>query len=127
MQPPLEPNDSVVVIGYPLGLPVKIADDAIVRSLGKGFFKANCDTYEGNSGSAVFDDAQLQKGHLLVDGILVRGEDDFARTTPCFISKRCPFDGCRGEDITFASEISATNPAPQGNASRAGRQKVAHR
>jgi hypothetical protein len=104
-QPKLLPNAGVVVIGYPMGLPVKIAGGASVRSLGNGFFVANLDTYGGNSGSAVFNSARLANGELLVEGILVRGENDFETSDPCFASKWCPTDGCRGEDVTNAIEI----------------------
>lgn len=103
--PKLSVGKSVTVIGYPLGLPVKIANGATVRGFGGGFFVANLDTYEGNSGSAVFNSEALSKGKLLVEGILVRGEKDFDMTSPCYISKRCPTNGCRGEDVTLANEI----------------------
>jgi hypothetical protein len=105
---PLQVGAELTVVGYPLGLPVKIADGAKVRALGKGFFVANLDTYEGNSGSAVFSSARLTEGELFVEGLLVRGESDFDVTTPCYISKRCPADGCRGEDVTVANEIAST-------------------
>jgi len=106
-EPQLQSGDGVTVIGYPLGLPVKIAAGAVVRGFGKGFFIANLDTYEGNSGSAVFNTEQLTKGDMLVEGILVRGEKDFDVKTPCFVSKRCTVAGCRGEDVTLASEFAA--------------------
>jgi V8-like Glu-specific endopeptidase len=103
--PDIMKGDGVTVVGYPLGLPVKIADGATIRSVNTEFFVANLDTYEGNSGSAVFNTSALLAGRLLVEGILVRGENDFAMSSPCFASKRCPIDGCRGEDVTRAREI----------------------
>jgi hypothetical protein len=109
VNPPLRVDDKLTVIGYPLGLPVKIAKDGAVRSLGSGFFVSELDTYEGNSGSAVFNSARLASGQLLVEGILVRGENDFAIKRPCFISKRCPHHGCRGEDVTVASALAAVS------------------
>jgi V8-like Glu-specific endopeptidase len=108
--PKLAQGDGVTVVGYPLGLPVKIAAGATVRGFGSGFFVANLDTYEGNSGSAVFNNDSLSRGQLIVEGILVRGESDFDITTPCFASKRCPSNGCRGEDVTFATEANAGPP-----------------
>jgi len=95
----------LTVIGYPMGLPVKIAANGVIRSVKNGYYVANVDTYGGNSGSVVFNTEQLQQGNLLAEGILVRGENDFEVTTPCRISKRCGVDGCRGEDITMASEF----------------------
>lgn len=89
---------SVFVIGHPTGLPTKIADGAIVRSLQLTYFVSNLDTYGGNSGSAVFD---LASG--LVEGILVRGEQDYVRTSSgCAASNICTSTGCRGEDVTYS-------------------------
>jgi hypothetical protein len=104
-KPELVAGEGVTVVGYPLGLPVKIAPGATVRGFGKGFFVANLDTYEGNSGSAVFNSDALTKSKLLAEGVLVRGENDFDLTSPCYISKRCPTNGCRGEDVTLATEV----------------------
>ena len=56
---------------------------------------ANLDTYGGNSGSAVFN---AKTG--LVEGILVRGEQDYVQKGDCRVSNVCPADGCRGEDVT---------------------------
>jgi V8-like Glu-specific endopeptidase len=103
--PVLKPSANLTVVGYPMGLPVKIAAGAAVRKIKKTYFEANLDTYGGNSGSAVFNTEKLSQGELLVEGILVRGENDFAQESPCFISKRCPNEGCRGEDVTLASEF----------------------
>lgn len=97
----------VTVVGYPLGLPAKIAGNATVRRTEKTYFVANLDTFGGNSGSPVFNSDALKNGRLLLEGLLIRGEDDFEINTPCRVSKRCPSDGCRGEDVTFAEEFSA--------------------
>ena len=107
-EPKLVMGGELTVIGYPLGLPVKIASGGTVRGFGRGFLVANLDTYEGNSGSAVLNSEKLAKGQILVEGVLVRGENDFEMTAPCYISKRCPSYGCRGEDVTLAAEIGAT-------------------
>jgi hypothetical protein len=93
-------GESLMVIGYPEGLPVKIAAGAHVRAFNQNFLTANLDTYGGNSGSAVFStDTQL------VEGILVRGENDFVTQNGCYVSNRCPDTGCRGEDVTLISHI----------------------
>lgn len=63
----------VLVIGHPMGLPLKIADNATVSgSFGKTF-KTDLDTYGGNSGSPVLD---ANTG--LVEGILVQGSQDLS-------------------------------------------------
>lgn len=103
--PKIQVDESLTVVGYPMGLPVKIAGNARVRQVREAFFVANLDTYGGNSGSAVFNSEKLSKGELFVEGILVRGEVDFHYTEKCFASKWCPMEGCRGEDVTLASEL----------------------
>lgn len=62
----------VVMIGHPSGLPQKIADDAVVKSISETEFKANLDAFQINSGSAVFN---AKSGELM--GILVRGKIDY--------------------------------------------------
>lgn len=76
----------LVVIGHPMGLPMKTADGAEVASLNekereqpwlslklrKNYLEANLDTYGGNSGSPVFN-----KRTGKVEGILIQGYDDF--------------------------------------------------
>jgi V8-like Glu-specific endopeptidase len=84
------------VIGHPNGLPTKFADGAAVRDNSpRPYFVANLDTYGGNSGSPVFNARTLT-----VEGILVRGENDFVSNGSCNISLVCPTTGCRGEDVT---------------------------
>ena len=96
----------LVVIGHPAGLPVKIAGGASVRdSSPDGFFRANLDTYGGNSGSAVFN---ANTG--LVEGILVRGETDYVMRGSCRVSNVCANDGCRGEDVTKIANVAAKIP-----------------
>jgi hypothetical protein len=99
---PAQANDDVFVVGHPSGLPTKIAGGAEVRKQNGAFFTSNLDTYGGNSGSAVFNAKTLE-----VEGILVRGETDFAfdKTKSCYRSNRCAANACRGEDATNISFI----------------------
>lgn len=91
----------IVVIGHPTGLPTKVTDGAKVRSLQGKYFVANLDTYGGNSGSAVFN---AKTG--TVEGILVRGENDYVTDpTGCRASNYCPENGCRGEDVTYITNV----------------------
>ncbi|MBI4658044.1 MAG: immunoglobulin domain-containing protein [Verrucomicrobia bacterium] len=80
-------GSQVGVIGHPWGLPVKIAfgEDAIVTALGPSpnVFYATLDTYEGNSGSPVFN---ADTGD--VEGILITGRDDFEVAAGCTRSIR---------------------------------------
>lgn len=122
-------GEEILVIGHPTGLPTKIADKAFVRSLQGKYFVANLDTYGGNSGSAVFN---AKTG--MIEGILVRGDSDYVRRTvstssqtpnngggwwggsnptpgpgpttrTCMASNECPETGCRGEDVTYITNI----------------------
>lgn len=97
----------LVVIGHPAGLPTKIAGGSDVRDASKnGYFTANLDTYGGNSGSAVFNAKTA-----LVEGILVRGEQDYVDRNGCRVSNVCASDACRGEDVTKISAVSDKIPA----------------
>lgn len=99
----------IVVIGHPAGLPTKISGGAAVRDASKeGYFTANLDTYGGNSGSAVFN---ARNG--LVEGILVRGENDYVYRGGCRVSNVCTDAGCRGEDVTKISSVSDKLPGLQ--------------
>lgn len=79
-------NTPLLVIGHPLGLPMKITEGARVSRMNENererkwhswilrdnYFTANLDAYGGNSGSPVFN-----KNTGKVEGILVQGADDF--------------------------------------------------
>jgi len=93
-------TDELMVIGYPYGLPTKVADGGRIRSVNNFFLVASLDTYGGNSGSAVFNTRTNE-----VEGILVRGEEDFVAQNKCLASNRCPQNGCRGEDATRISYV----------------------
>ena len=89
----------VYVLGHPCGLPLKYAPGATVRDNDHpAFFRANLDTYGGNSGSPVLNDAHE------VEGILVRGDRDFVSVGGCQRSVVVPTTGSRGEDVSRVSE-----------------------
>ncbi|HBB66993.1 MAG: hypothetical protein A2X28_08145 [Elusimicrobia bacterium GWA2_56_46] len=102
----LKRGDGVFAIGYPKGLPVKIAGRATVRRLRKGEFTANLDTFANNSGSPVFN-ARTK----LIEGILVGGDMDFQwNPAGCYTSiVNKQFDG-QGERVTKISLLSAYIP-----------------
>lgn len=93
-------NEKLFIIGHPSGLPMKIADEAFMRGRGRGFFVANLDSNGGNSGSPVFN-ARTK----MVEGILVRGEEDFIDSGSCKVSLVCPDRGCVGQDVTNIGEV----------------------
>jgi len=79
-------NTPLLVLGHPLGLPMKATDGGVVSrmndierltklnslKLKMNYFTANLDSYGGNSGSPVFN---LRSGK--VEGILIQGAEDF--------------------------------------------------
>ena len=98
-------GEALTVIGYPSGLPLKVASGGRVRTVKSEYYVTNLDTYGGNSGSAVFNSTSGE-----VEGILVRGENDFVSQNGCVVSNRCTFEGCRGEDVTKISEVLSFVP-----------------
>lgn len=96
------PADILVALGHPSGLPTKVTTNGTIRNIGPKFLVANLDTYGGNSGSAVLNSKTGE-----VEGVLVRGENDFVwdSSKNCFRSKQCGDQECRGEDVTLMSQI----------------------
>lgn len=95
--------ESLFIIGSPSGLPLKVAGGANVRNnIHPHYFSANLDSFQGNSGSGVFN---AKTG--VIEGILVRGEQDFIlnKEKGCVESKKCANDSCRGEDVTRLTAI----------------------
>ncbi len=101
-------NDPLTVFGHPSGIPLKIADNAYVRSIESTFFETNLDTFGGNSGSAVINNKTLE-----VEGILVRGETDYQydAANSCYRVNNCSDTGCSGEDVTKITEIISYLPS----------------
>ncbi|EQC46570.1 serine protease [Bacteriovorax sp. Seq25_V] len=72
----VEKLSSLVMIGHPLGLPMKVTKGANVWHTDEEWvFTANLDAFGGNSGSPVINESTG-----LVEGILVRGGEDFTDT-----------------------------------------------
>jgi V8-like Glu-specific endopeptidase len=101
----IEDDAVLTVIGNPSGLPIKITSGAEIRDNSDSvFFKLNSDTYGRNSGSAV-----INSRTGIVEGILVRGDTDFGKssTNNCNVSIRRDQAGGRGEDATRITNIKA--------------------
>ena len=102
----------VMVIGGPNGLPTKVAPNGTVyKNTHPDFFVTNLDTFEANSGSAVFDQSTG-----VVEGILVRGAVDYITDFKrmCIKANTCarvmdededPSRECRGEEVSRLSSI----------------------
>jgi hypothetical protein len=111
---PVKVGEQLYVLGFPSGLPMKLADQGVVREVNEnGYFVSNLDTFGGNSGSPV-----LRTDSLTVEGILVRGDTDYEKRDYCNVAFVCPNEtGCRGEDATLienvASLVGTTTKAAQ--------------
>lgn len=90
----------LVMIGYPSGLPLKIADNAIIRKNHWKYFRANLDAFTMNSGSAV-----INANTGIVEGILVGGGDDYNEVNGCKEVNVEDQDGGRGEDVSYITNI----------------------
>jgi len=116
----LKKGDGIVVIGHPVGLPLKVAGGASVRDFSKvGYFTADLDTFGGNSGSAVFN-TKTRK----IEGILVRGDTDFVDgpTGTCTVMATYEQTGGRGEDVTKISVLSSFIPKLAGEKAMGGEE-----
>jgi V8-like Glu-specific endopeptidase len=101
-------GEKLLMIGHPSGLPTKLDDGGEVRNPNpNGYFVATTDSYGGNSGSAVFNQKTGE-----IEGVLVRGENDFVMKGSCYVSNVCSETGCRGEDVTKISSIAPHIPTP---------------
>jgi hypothetical protein len=99
-------GSNLMVIGHPSGLPTKIAAGGKVRKNNEDhFFVTNVDSFQGNSGSPIIDVATG-----MVEGILVRGEQDYQvidgpEGKRCRIPNVCSENGCDGEEATRLSSL----------------------
>lgn len=101
-------KEKVFMIGHPLGLPQVVSTAAdIVESENEHFFKTTLDSFEGNSGSPVFNSKTFE-----VEGILVRGEEDFfedsslqCRRDQVYDQKAEELTALKGEGVNRISDI----------------------
>ncbi|MFY9643184.1 MAG: trypsin-like serine peptidase [Rhodomicrobium sp.] len=105
-------GERVFVIGFPAGMPLKYAPNAHVHDdTNDASFVADLDTFGGNSGSGVYDQASKK-----LVGILVQGEVDFVldKTRGCYLVNVCPHIGshvegtrinCSGEKVSRISQV----------------------
>jgi len=88
------PSSSLTVLGFPSGMPLKIAGNGKVTSVRSegDFFSATVDTFAGNSGSGIFDSKTFEQV-----GVLLGGEPDYERNGSCSVVSRCSDTGCDGK------------------------------
>jgi hypothetical protein len=65
----LDGDEPLVMIGHPVGLPMKVAGNATVKGGDTAYFELNADTFGGNSGSGVWDPDTLEGTGILVRGV----------------------------------------------------------
>ena len=93
----LKEGDGLFVIGYPVGLPVKVAANGKVRDISpKNFYTTDLDTFGGNSGSPVFNSVTGK-----IEGVLVRGGTDFVKSASgCNVQNKLGQNEGKGEAVT---------------------------
>lgn len=99
----VEDKASLMMIGYPNGMAAVVTTGAYVRSNDKEYyFTTNLDSFSGNSGSPVFNEATG-----IVEGFLVRGERDFTwdEKKQCNRLVKCTMGSCKGEDVIRITSI----------------------
>ena len=79
---------AVYTLGHPLGLPLKLADRARVLSADDVSFRADLDTFTGNSGSPVFDAESHALVGLVVEGQKDQGDFEPSPTKRCYVTNR---------------------------------------
>lgn len=91
----LKYGEEVYMIGHPLGLPKKVALNAvIINNRPYDHFFTTLDAFQGNSGSPVFS----LSTHKVI-GVLVSGQKDFEWTGDCYKSTVCEIPYCDGEGV----------------------------
>lgn len=95
-------DTEIYMIGYPSGLPAKVALNAeIQENSHPQFFYTSLDAFQGNSGSPVFNMATND-----VIGVLVSGEVDYIWNGTCNKSSLCQFPYCKGEKVMKISALA---------------------
>ena len=85
----------IYMIGFPTGLPMKVALNAnIEEATHPSYFYTSLDSFQGNSGSPVFNFYTNK-----VIGVLVSGEIDYAFNGNCYYSPVCKIPYCKGEKV----------------------------
>jgi hypothetical protein len=90
-------KEPLILFGHPLGMPLMVSDQIFIRDNSLEYvFKTNADSFSGNSGSPLIG---LNSG--LVEGILIKGDDDFVMDSKenCNKTVKCHDKDCRGETV----------------------------
>ncbi|SNR16638.1 S1 family peptidase [Tenacibaculum jejuense] len=97
----LKESNEIYMIGNPSGLPTKISLNAdIIDNSTLEFFYTSLDSFQGNSGSPIFNLCTNK-----VIGILVSGEIDYEYNGDCYRTTLCTFPYCKGEKVIRVENI----------------------
>ena len=103
----LKGSEELFTIGHPAGMPLMKASNGKIRdNSNEAFVKTTLDTFHKNSGSPVFNSKTN-----LVEGILVRGADDYVydEVNKCerinYCDEKIVTEGCEGEDVLRFSNL----------------------
>lgn len=109
---PMIAGEELLMIGFPMGLPMKLDSGGSVRNPRPTLldaFVTTVDAFGGNSGSGVWHKGT--DGEWALAGILVSGDTDFVDDTEgsrtCKRSNTCTNTGCLGENVIYLDRILA--------------------
>jgi len=99
-------KDEMVAIGFPSGLPMKIARNGqIINNKEKNYFLTSNDTFGGNSGSPIIN---FRSGE--VEGILIAGDKDYNKNKnkDCYEVNVCKdIKKCKGETVQRITKLKS--------------------
>lgn len=94
-------TNEIYMIGHPCGLPMKVALNATIeKNPHQQYFYTTLDSYQGNSGSPVFNFYT----HKVI-GVLVSGDKDYKFNGNCYYRSACVLPYCQGEKVIRIEEI----------------------
>ncbi|PKV51900.1 trypsin-like peptidase [Aquimarina sp. MAR_2010_214] len=97
----LKEGNEIYMIGHPSGIPKKIAVNAsVIKNSHDQYFYTSLDSFQGNSGSPVFD----FNTHKVI-GVLVSGELDYTFNGNCNELNLCKYPYCKGEKVIRIENI----------------------
>ena len=124
----IKKGTKLTLFGYPVGLPLKIANggEVLENQKGRTVFATNVDAFQGNSGSPVLnsDGLRMSPPRFIVEGVLVAGAKDFKQVKGCKKIEPCQsinisYQGgnCSSEIVTKINKVveidgSAPEPVP---------------
>jgi hypothetical protein len=88
----VNPQEELVTIGHPSGLPLKVIDEGFIKKIQNNVYYVNLDSYKGNSGAPV-----IVKNSGKIIGMISSGKADFYfdANSDCFRSNKCDETGER--------------------------------